>query len=238
MSAAKASHTDRLEDRPEAGRRLAERLEKYRDDHPIVLGIPRGGVPVAYEVAARLGAPLDVLVIRKVGAPADPEYGLGAVGEGGIRLLDRTRIRDAGYTVEGLEPYVRSELAEVERRLREYRGGARRLPLEGRTVILVDDGVATGGTAETAVRYVRAASARKVVLALGVCPRDTFRRLRPEVDDLVVLVVPESFYAVGEFYRNFDPVPDEEVRRLLGTARSEAGPLGSPSASIRRSGTL
>jgi len=216
-----------FEDRREVGRRLAERLLPYRVDRPVVLGVPRGGIPVAYQVAQRLGAPLDVLVVRKVGAPRNPEYGLGAVAEGGIRLLDEPRIREAGYSLSELEPYVTAELQQVERRLRAFRGSRPRADLRDRTVIIVDDGVATGGTMRAAVQAVRAQHPRRLVLALGVCPEETYRRLKREVDDLVVLLTPRNFYAVGQFYRHFEPVEDEEVQRLLGQAPAEVSAVSA-----------
>ncbi|MGA7860363.1 MAG: phosphoribosyltransferase family protein [Thermoplasmata archaeon] len=213
--------SDLFDDRREVGRRLAEKLLRYRADRPVVLGVARGGVPIAYEVARRLDAPLDVLVVRKVGAPRNPEYGLGAVAEGGIRLLDEPRIREAGYSLSELEPYVTAELEQVERRLRAFRGSRPRVDLRDRTVVVVDDGVATGGTMRAAIQAVRAQHPRWLVLALGVSPEETFRRLKREVDDLVVLLTPRHFYAVGQFYRHFEPVEDEEVQRLLGLAPTE-----------------
>jgi len=209
-----------LPDRRTAGERLADRLLALRDQDPVVLALPRGGVPVAYEIALRLRAPLDVLVVRKVGAPGNPEYGLGAVVEGGSRYLDQPRIRAAGYSVRELGPTIAREAAEVERRALEFRAGRPPLEVRDRTVILVDDGVATGGTVLAALRAVRAHGPRKIVLALGVAPSDTVEALRPEVDEIVVLLVPAVFFAVGEWYRQFSQVSDEEVRRLLERSRS------------------
>lgn len=188
----------------------------------MVLALPRGGVPVAFEVAQRLGAPLDILIVRKVGAPSNPEYGLGAVVEGGSRFLDEPRIRAAGYTLRDLGPTIAREVAEVERRAEEYRGGKPAEELRDRTVILVDDGVATGGTVLAALRAVRAREPRRIVLALGVGPPDTVALLRPEVDDLVVLVVPSVFFAVGEWYHRFSQVSDGEVRQLLERSRTRS----------------
>jgi putative phosphoribosyl transferase len=213
-----------LPDRKTAGRRLAERLLPYRDPTPVVVSLPRGGVPVGFEIAQRLGAPLDVLIVRKVGAPSNPEYGLGAVVEGGTRFLDESRIRAAGYTVRDLGSTIARESAEVERRAREYRGENPPKDVRGRTVILVDDGVATGGTVLAALRALRARGPRRIVLALGVAPPDTVETLRPEVDDLVVLLVPSVFFAVGEWYQRFSQVSDEEVRRLLERAQ-ETSPV-------------
>lgn len=211
---------DTLKDRQEAGRRLAERLERFRDQKPVVLAIPRGGVVVAAEVARHLGAPLDVLIVRKIGAPANPEYGLGAIAEGGIRLLDEPRMKESGYTDRDLEPVLRRELRELVRRVERYREGRRPIELRGRTVILVDDGVATGGTVRAGIRALRARHVARIVLALGVCPPETYSQLHRAVDELVVLRVPSYFFAVGEWYRNFGQVEDAEVCRLLREAAS------------------
>ena len=214
-----------LPDRRTAGERLAERLQRYRAQDPVVVALPRGGVPVAYEIAARLGAPLDILIVRKIGAPGNPEYGLGAVVEGGTRFLDEARVRAVGHTVRDLGPTIAREEAEVERRAREYRAGKPATDLRDRTVILVDDGVATGGTVLAALRALRKRSPRQVVVALGVAPPDTVEALRAEVDDIVVLLVPEQFFAVGEWYRQFPQLSDEEVRRFLERSRA---PPASP----------
>ncbi|HKN07499.1 MAG TPA: phosphoribosyltransferase family protein [Thermoplasmata archaeon] len=216
-----------LADRKTAGEQLAERLLHYRDQSPVVLALPRGGVPVAFEIAQRLNAPLDVLIVRKVGAPSNPEYGLGAVVEGGTRFLDEPRIHAAGYTVRDLGPTIAREAAEVERRAQEYRAGKPAAELRDRTVILVDDGVATGGTVLAALRAVRLREPRRIVLALGVAPPDTVDTLRPEVDDLVVLLVPSVFFAVGEWYHRFSQVSDGEVRRLLERSRTPSTLPGS-----------
>lgn len=215
-----------LPDRQAAGERLAARLQVYRDQNPVVLALPRGGVPVAYEIAVRLKAPLDILIVRKVGAPGNPEYGLGAVVEGGVRFLDEPRVRAAGYTVRDLTPTIAREMAEVERRALEYRAGRPSVEIRDRTVILVDDGVATGGTVLAALRAVRARAPRRIVVALGVAPPDTVENLRTEVDDLVVLLVPSVFFAVGEWYHQFSQVSDGEVRELLERSRR----LSVPSA--------
>lgn len=212
------SSPEPLPDRRAAGERLAIRLLEYRDQEPVVLALPRGGVPVGYEIARRLGAPLDVLIVRKVGAPSNPEYGLGAVVEGGTRYLDEPRVRAAGLTMRDLQPTIARELAEVARRAREFRGDRKPVEVQGRSVILVDDGVATGGTVLAVLRALRSRQPRRIVLALGVAPEDTVARLRKEVDDLVVLLVPRVFFAVGEWYHRFSQVSDAEVRTLLERA--------------------
>ncbi|HTT73002.1 MAG TPA: phosphoribosyltransferase family protein [Thermoplasmata archaeon] len=208
----------RLADRATAGRRLADRLTAWRAEDPLVLALPRGGVPVGYEVARALGAPLDVLVVRKIGAPGNPEYGLGAVAEGGFLYLDAERVAEAGLSERALAPEIRAEEREVERRARVYREGRPRTPLAGRTVVLVDDGVATGGTAIAACRAVRAAGARRVVVALGVCPPDTVPALAREADAVVTVLEPAPFFAVGEWYDVFDQTSDAEVLALLAAA--------------------
>jgi len=208
-----------LPDRRTAGERLAARLRHYRDERPVVVALPRGGVPVGFEIASRLGAPLDILIVRKIGAPGNPEYGLGAVVEGGTRYLDEPRVRAIGHTVRDLGPTIAREMAEVERRAREFRAGRPPVELRGRTVILVDDGVATGGTVLAALQAIRARGPRRVVVALGVAPPDTVENLRAEVDDVVVLLVPRMFFAVGEWYHQFSQVSDGEVVDLLERAR-------------------
>jgi len=208
-----------LPDRRTAGERLAVRLRHYGEEHPVVVALPRGGVPVGFEIASRLGSPLDILIVRKIGAPGNPEYGLGAVVEGGTRYLDEPRVRAIGHTVRDLTPIIARELAEVERRAREFRSGRPPVDVHDRTVILVDDGVATGGTVLAALKAIRSRGPRRIVLALGVAPPDTVESLRAEVDDLVVLLVPSMFFAVGEWYRQFSQVSDEEVLDLLERAR-------------------
>lgn len=222
-----ASRVTVLKDREEAGERLAERLERLRSRHPVVLALPRGGVVVGFEIARRLGVPLDVLIVRKVGAPENPEYGLGALVEDGTQLIDEQRVRSAGYSPHDLEPTIREELAEIRRRAAAYRGGGALADVRGRTVILVDDGVATGVTLRAAIRAVRSKGPERIVVALGVAPRDTIHQLEREADEVVVLAAPELFFAVGEWYRHFDQVSDDEVQRLLRRSRSPL-PTASP----------
>jgi len=203
--------------RREAGAQLAEALSRFRGDDVVVLGIPRGGVVVGAEVARALGAPLDVVIPRKVGAPGNPELGLGAVAPG-VRVLDERLIRDLRVSRDYLEREVAAQEQEIERRAEAYRGGRGPVELSGKTAIVVDDGVATGGTAVAAARWARAAGASKVVLAIPVAPPQAVGPLSGEADELVILATPEPFYAVGQWYERFDQVEDDEVVRLLSDA--------------------
>lgn len=213
----------RFADRTDAGRRLGAALRPILRGDCLVVGLPRGGVEVAVEVARALGVPLDVLVVRKLGVPGRPELAMGAVGEGGIRVLDDRVIRGARVTPEQLEEVERRERAEVDRRSHAYR--ARRPPLApaGRTVVLVDDGLATGSTARAGCRLARAAGAGQVVVAVPVASRRALAAVRPDADHVVSLVVPADFAAVGQYYGDFAQVPDERVLELLagGTGRGD-----------------
>ncbi|HEV3134676.1 MAG TPA: alpha/beta family hydrolase [Acidimicrobiia bacterium] len=202
-------------DRREAGRRLAERLSGLRASSPLILGLPRGGVPVAYEVAKGLGAPLDILVVRKLGVPYQPELGMGAVGEDGVRVLNADVVRQAGVTEAQLGQVEARERAEVEERATRLRGGRPAMPLEGRTVVIVDDGLATGGTARAAVRVARERGATRVILAVPVAPPETVATLRRDADDVVAVETPEPFFAIGGWYSDFSPTSDDEVVELL-----------------------
>lgn len=205
-------------DRADAGRRLAEELTRYRDEAPLVLALPRGGVVVGYEVARALGASLDIIVARKLGAPYQPELGIGAVAPGDVRVLDDAAIHLLGISKAQIEQTVAEERREVERRLQCYRGD-RPLPyLGGRTVILVDDGLATGVTARAAIQAIRRQAPRRLVLAVPVCPPETAEALRPLVDDLVALSTPPDFHAVGLWYETFAQTTDDEVIALLERA--------------------
>ncbi|HVP67664.1 MAG TPA: phosphoribosyltransferase family protein [Anaeromyxobacteraceae bacterium] len=208
-----------FEDRQDAGRRLAPLLERYRGARPVVLGLPRGGVPVAAEVAAALGAPLDVLVSHKVGAPGMPEYAVGAAAEGGVVVVSADAAREVGLPGEEVLAFAEREQGEIERRARLFRGGRPPPDLSGRTAILVDDGVATGCTARAAVRAARKLGAARVVVAAPVAAPDARAALAREADDVVFVEVPEGFFAVGAFYRDFRPTTDDEVVQWLSGAR-------------------
>jgi predicted phosphoribosyltransferase/alpha-beta hydrolase superfamily lysophospholipase len=210
-------------DRADAGRRLAAELTRWRGTDAVVVALPRGGVPVADEVARALGAPLDICVIRKLGVPSQPELGMGAIGEDGARVLNDEVMRSARITPGQLARVERAERTELERRAGRYRRGHPPVPLQGRLVIVVDDGVATGSTALAACRIVRDRGAAHVVLAVPVAPRDWTERLGRDADELVCPYTPTVFWAIGEFYRDFAQTPDEEVERLLDAAARADG---------------
>ncbi|MGW1200925.1 alpha/beta family hydrolase [Streptomyces sp. NPDC002536] len=217
----------RFTDRVDAGRQLAERLRHLRSEHPVVLGLPRGGVPVAFEVAAALGAPLDVILVRKLGVPFHRELGFGAIGEGGVRVVREDIIRMSRVDEDDLAEVERSEEAALAEQAGRFRGGRPRIPLKGRTAVVVDDGIATGSTASAACRVARAQGAARVVLAVPVAPPDAVAVLTTEVDELICPFTPALFSAVGEWYRDFSQTADEEVVELLqrnrATARSGTG---------------
>jgi predicted phosphoribosyltransferase len=202
------------EDRIDAGERLAEALKAQAGPGTVILAIPRGGVVVGEVIARTLGVPLDVVVPRKVGAPGNAELGIGAVAPG-VRVLDPWLIERLGVSEEYLEREIAAQEAETIRRLEAYRAGRPPVDLHGRTAIVVDDGVATGGTAVAALRWARAQGAATVVLAVPVAPPQTLQRLRHEADEVVALETPEPFFAVGEWYRSFDQTSDEEVIAVL-----------------------
>jgi putative phosphoribosyl transferase len=199
-------------DRVDAGRRLAERLRHLRGEDVVVLGLPRGGVPVAAEVARALDASLDVIVVRKLGVPSRPELAMGAVGEDGVLVVNERVVHASEVEFAEVE---RREREEVQRSARRFRGERAGLLLAGRTALVVDDGVATGSTARAACRVARAQGAARVVLAVPVCRRDVAGALGDVVDEVVCLVAPEGFSAVGQFYADFRPTSEAEVVELL-----------------------
>ena len=210
-----------FENREQAGRELAVALAEHAGTDCLVLAIPRGGVVVGYEVAVALDLDLDVIVPRKIGAPGQPELAIGAVASWGdhARILDDWSIRYLGVSEEYIDREVREQLAEVSRRLLAYRETAEPPNVEGRTVILVDDGIATGHTTRAAALALRHLNASRVVLAVPVAPLDSLEVIRRDVDELVCLATPHPFFAVGYWYRDFAQVSDDEVVRLLGMAR-------------------
>jgi len=206
-----------FKDRRDAGQKLADALTRFKDRDPLILAIPRGGVVVAAEVAARLDARLDVIVPRKIGSPGNPEYAMGAVGPDGGAILDRETLRYLGLSEDAGEVAraVEEARGEMRRRLRSYRGDRPEPDLSGKTVVVIDDGIATGLTARAALRSVRRAAPGRTVLAVPVAPPNRIPALRAEADEVVCLVQPTPFYAVGQFYERFDQTSDEEVRSLL-----------------------
>lgn len=210
----------RFRDRVDAGRQLAERLAGLRDDDVVVLALPRGGVPVAAEVAGELHAPLDVLVVRKVGLPRQPELGVGAVGEGGEVVWNTDLLRELGATPEDLHPVADRETEEVARRVARYRGDAPGIDVRGRTVVVVDDGLATGFTARAGVEVARRRGAARVVVAVPVGSRSAVADLDRIADEVVCLATPSPFRAIGLFYDDFDQVSDDRVVAGLQAARS------------------
>ncbi|MBP1134796.1 putative phosphoribosyl transferase [Arthrobacter sp. PvP023] len=206
-----------FEDRVEAGRRLGQRLEYLRGQNIVVLGLPRGGVPVAFEVATALDAPLDVIVVRKLGVPFQPELAMGAIGEGGARVLDQHIISRVGVTQAELDAVEDRERALLESRVARFRKGRTREDLKGRTAVIVDDGIATGSTARVACHIARQLGAARVILAVPVAPADTLADLT-EPDEVVCLATPRQFTAVGYHYRDFSPTDDAEVVLLLDAA--------------------
>ncbi len=215
-----AQYGERLfRDRADAGRRLAERLAAYQYENPIVLALPRGGAPVGYEVSQALEAPLDVFIARKLGAPGQPELGIGAVAQGGARIINQRLVQQLGISDYYLERVTRREEAEVERRLDLLRGGRPELEVRGKTVILVDDGLATGVTARAAIESLRERDTLRLILAVPVCAAQTAAWIQPEVDDLISLKIPTDLHAIGLWYENFEQTSDKEVIELIDRAR-------------------
>lgn len=203
--------------RQDAGRRLAKALSRYQDQQPIVLALPRGGVPVGFEIARALAAPLDVLLVRKLRAPGYPELGIGAVVDGADpqRILNESIIESLQVSADYIEQEVREQLQIIEERKRRYRGGRPPLALAGRTVILTDDGIATGGTVRAGLKALALAGAGRTVLAVPVAPDETMRALAGAADDVVCLLSLANFHAVGFFYADFAQTTDDEVIELL-----------------------
>ncbi len=208
-------------DRAEAGERLAEAVREAAGPDGTILAIPRGGVIVGEAVARALGAPLDVVIPRKIGAPGNPELGIGAVAPG-VRVLDERMIEILGVSPAYLEREIATQLEEIERRLRVYRAGRPPVEIRDRTAVVVDDGIATGGTAAAALRWARAQGAAIVVLAVPVAPIASLLRLGAEADRLVVLETPEPFLAVGEWYQRFEQTTDDEVIAALARTHGDA----------------
>ncbi len=222
-------------DRADAGRQLAARLQHLRGQRVVVLGLPRGGVPVAFAVARALGAPLDVIVVRKLGVPFQPELGMGAIGEDGVRVLNQKLIQRGGISADELAVVEARERRELERRASRYRRGRPRQPLGGCIAVVVDDGIATGSTARAACQVARAQGAARLVLAIPVAPPGWQARMRHDADELVCVQTPRSFSAIGPFYADFAQTTDDEVTACLERAATPvslpgpgAAPVGDP----------
>ena len=217
----------RFRDRADAGRQLAWRLQQYRMEAPVVVALPRGGVPVAAEVAHALEAPLDVLVVCKLGCPWQPELALGALGEAGAIVLNHPLIASIGLPPEVLADVIRTERAELERRLARYRGDRPAVPVAGRTVIVVDDGLATGTSARAAIQVLRRRGAQRIILAVPVAPPQTVRALSGVADEVVALETPRAFLAIGQFYDDFAQTSEQDVTRLLNTPEPAPSMVGT-----------
>ena len=211
-----------FEDRFEAGKVLAQCLRSFANQPDVVvLGLPRGGVPVAYEVARELNAPLDVFVVRKLGAPGQEELAMGAIASGGVRVLNREVVRALDIPQDEIEAITARELEELRRREREYRGDRAPLDVRGRVVILIDDGLATGSTMRAAAAALWRQEPAEIVVAVPVAAAATCEEIRAEVDQVVCAATPEPFYAVGQWYRQFSQTTDEEVHDLLNRAETQ-----------------
>lgn len=223
-------------DRQDAGKRLAAALVKTHPQSPVVLALPRGGVPVGFEVATALGAPLDIVVVRKLGAPGEHELGLGAIVDGDHpqSVLNEEIIDELNVSPEYLRAEIQSELNEIRRRQELYRKGRSSINVGGRTAIVVDDGIATGGSIRAALRGVRRMGPKKLVLAVPVAPPDTIEALRSETDDIVCLETPAAFFAIGEFYQDFSQASDQEVMDLLDAAYQRNPDAYAPSLPPQR----
>lgn len=209
-----------FKDRQDAGKQLAKELIKYKDDKPIIIALPRGGVVLGYEVAKILHCPLDIIVPRKIGAPFHPEFGVGAIAPHGVRVLDYDTIRRLNISDSELEEIIAHETLEMTRRIQLYYKDLPPFDLKGKTVIIVDDGIATGVSTKAAIISVRQQRPKRTILAVPVCPPETAYRLRKEVDEFLFLDEPLDFYAVSVYYEDFRQVTDEEVISLLKKAKN------------------
>jgi len=204
-----------FQNRVQAGQKLAQQLKKFAEEDIIILSIPRGGVIVGAEIAKVLSCPLDIIVTKKIGAPGNPELAIGAVGPGGVKVIDDSLVRqtraDEKYINEKTEQ-LNGQITEKEKRLRS---GKRPLEIKNKTVILTDDGIATGATVEAAIESIKTKQPRKLILAIPVAPADSIKKFKPMVDEIICLLTPALFWAVGQFYQEFEQVEDEEVKRNI-----------------------
>lgn len=202
-------------DRTDAGKRLAEILTKFKNENPIILAIPRGGVVVADEIAKNLNANLDIIVPRKIGAPGNPEMAIGAVAQDGSLYIDENLVKDLGVSENYIKKEMKKELQEIERRLKKYRKRKKYPSFKNKTLILVDDGIATGATMKAAIQFLKKQNPKKIIVAVPVAPRDTVNELEKIVDEVIVVEKPIFMGAIGEFYVDFRQVEDEEVINIL-----------------------
>jgi predicted phosphoribosyltransferase len=212
-------------DRRDAGRKLAATLTRYSGSDALVLALPRGGVPVAYEVARALGLPLDVFLVRKLGVPGQEELAMGAIASGGIRVVNEEVVRVLGLSAHVLDIAEERERRVLETRSNMYRAGRPAPRVEERTVILVDDGLATGSSMKAAVAALRLARPGRIVVAVPLAPEETLRELEADVDEVVCVASPEPFWGVGRWYDSFPQTSDDEVQKLLGAANADGVPL-------------
>jgi putative phosphoribosyl transferase len=218
-----AGHMVLFRNRLHAGSLLAERLLELRGDSPVILGLPRGGVVVAEPIASALGAQLDVIIVRKLGVPYQPELAMGAIGEGGVKVLENSVVSAARLEPAQIELVEMREKAVLESRIAQYRQWRPAIPLEGRPTVIVDDGIATGATVRAACQVAAGRGVASVTVAVPVATREAIRRIRQVCDDVICLETPARFAAIGLFYADFAPVEDDQVRRIL-MHRSDAGP--------------
>ncbi|MGV7222649.1 MAG: phosphoribosyltransferase [Nitrospinales bacterium] len=206
-----------FEDRTEAGKLLAEKLEKFRDEHPVILALPRGGLPIGYEISKALDAPLDIILVRKIGAPGSPELAIGAVVDGDEPelVLNERVVSLYNSPVDYLEEQKQKQLEEIERRRKLYLAGRPPINVEGKTAIIVDDGIATGSTALAAVHALKRKNPKRVVIAVPVAPADSMQKFEQEADEVICLHNPTPFFAIGAFYNNFNQLTDEDVINIL-----------------------